>query len=114
LLRPPPGQVIKGASVQPLQGPPERRLRRHRAGHTQPGQGLLIGISSPFRDRGERARPGQHRAHRQAQDHHQPVAHTPAVTRIGDPGQHRQQAWPTLRAIAGKVSQVANDRIYQR
>lgn len=99
-LRPPSGQVIEGVSVQPLQGPPGRRLRRPRAGHTQPGQGLLIGVSSPFGDRGKRARPGQHRAHRQAQDHCQPVAHTPAVTRVSDPGRHRQQAWTVLPPIA--------------
>ena len=60
-------------------------LRGHRPGDPSLGQGLLISVGGPFGDRGERARPGQHRAHRQAQDHRQPVAHPPAGTRVSDP-----------------------------
>ena len=76
-------------------------------------QGLLIRIGGPFGDRGERPRPGQHRAQRQTQDHRQPVAHPPAMPRISDPGQHRQQAGLLARSISGKLNQVANGRVNQ-
>ena len=90
LLHPGAGQVIKGIRVQALQDPPERRFRRHYAGDSQHAQRLLIRICGPFRDRGERARPGHHRAQRQAQDRRQPVAHAPAMPRISHPGQHHK------------------------
>jgi hypothetical protein len=96
-----------------LQGPPEGGFWRRRPGDAQPGQRGLISISGPFGDRGERARPGQRRAHRQAHNGRQPVADSPAAPRIGDPGQHRQQA----RAVPGQrlreISQVADGRVSQ-
>jgi hypothetical protein len=63
--RPLAGQVIEGVRVQALQGPPDGGLARHRTGHPEPGQRLLVSVGGPLGDRGERPRPGQHRAHRQ-------------------------------------------------
>ena len=44
------GRVIEGIRVQVLQGPPERGLARHHAGHAERIQGGLVCISGPFRD----------------------------------------------------------------
>ena len=91
LLGPGTGRVIQCVSVQVLQGPPECRLARHHAGDPERIPGGLISISGPLRDRGERPGPGQHRAHRQTQDHRQPMAHPAPCPRVGNRGQHRQQ-----------------------
>jgi hypothetical protein len=67
----------------------------------------------PFGDRGERASPGQHRAHRQRQDHRQPVADPSPVPGMSDLGQHRQQPGRGLLRHLGEVSEVADGRVYR-
>jgi hypothetical protein len=89
------------------------RFRRHHAPGSQGTQGLLVRVRRPFGDRGERARPGHHRAQRQAQDHRQPVAYPPATPSISHPGQHPQQARLILRSISGQPNQVADSRVNQ-
>ena len=113
LLRPAARQVIESIRVQALQRPPERQLRGHHARDPQQTQGLLVGIRCPFGDRGERARPGYHRTQCQAQDHRQPVAHTPAMPRISHLGQHPQQPRLLFGSIPGQLNQVADSRVNQ-
>jgi len=61
-----------------------------------------------------RSRVGQHRAHRQAQDHRQPVPHPVARLRIGDDDQHQHQQ---LRPVAAdglrRGEQMPNRRVGQ-
>jgi hypothetical protein len=53
---------------------------------------------SPFHDRGERPRPGEHRADPNRQDLDEPVPHPATRPGILDPGQHGKQInWHWIR-----------------
>ena len=111
LLGPGADRVVQGISVQILQGAAERGLARHHAGDPEHVQGGLVSVGGPFRDCRERPGAGQHRAHRQAQDHRQPVTQPASCARAGDRGQHRQQPFAAHGLRSGQ--QLANRRVDQ-
>lgn len=73
--------------------PVERGGVRH--ADTQSAQRALDRVTGPLRDRRERVGAGRHRAHRQQQDHREPMPHTTFVARIG----HRLRYLPAARAV---------------
>jgi hypothetical protein len=113
LLGPAARCLIQGISIHGLQSPPERGLTRHYPGDTERIPGGLVRISGPLGDRRERPGAGQHRAQRQAQDHRQPVPHTPALAGIRHRGQHRQQPAALYVQAPGGSDQLANSRVNQ-
>jgi hypothetical protein len=113
LLGPGAGRVIQRVSVQVLQGPPEGGLARHYPGDPERIPGRLVRVRSPLGDRGERPGAGQHRAHRQAQDHRQLVTDAAARAGIGDRRQHRQQPRPAAAQSPRRGEQLANGGVSQ-
>jgi hypothetical protein len=63
------------------------------AASAERGPDLLGRVGGPFGDRGDRARPGQDRGGRQAQDGDQWVAAATGSSRVADGGQAGKQVW---------------------
>jgi hypothetical protein len=100
------------------QEPPYRAAGRDTADEPEPVAGRLVQIGGPVADRSERARPGQHRAHRHREQAGQPVAHPAAAPRIGNRGQRLQQIQLLVALQMGRcvdaAGRVKADSVDQR
>ena len=110
-LGPPAEPIVERVGVQTLQGPPERGLTRHHLTGPELGQGRCVGVGGPLRDRHVRTGTGQHRAHRQPQHRRQPVPDPTALTRVSDPGQHRQQPRTITGERLSQPNELADRRV---
>ena len=105
--------AIEGIGVQALQGPPDGGLARHHASDPELGAGPLISVGGPLRDRGERAGTGQHRAHRQAHNRRQPVAHPRRARGSATPASTAVPPWRSSQ-VRHSSEKVANSTVTRR
>ena len=82
----------RGAQAGLVEHPADRGLTRHRPPDPHRVAHRRWQVTSPLADRHERPCPGQHRAHRDPQHHHQPMADPSSGPRVGQLRHRDQQA----------------------
>jgi len=102
--------VVERLGVQRLQHPAERRLARHRLPDPEPRQRGAVGVGGPFRDRDERAGPGQHRAQRQPQHRGELMADPATSAGVTDRVQDSQRVRQVIAERRADSLQLVDDR----
>jgi len=108
--RPAAEALVERLGIQGLQHPAKRRLARHRLPDPELRQRRTVGVGGPFRDRDERAGPGQYRAQRQPQHRGELMADTATFAGVTDRVQDRQRVRQIIAERRADSLQLVDDR----